>query len=176
MSICWSNHRIRDSSIIESHLWLSQRITVVSIMSTNSACNFTWDHTRSAVFSLSGAYSNRFLLPTHPWYRSKIQREPALRSALVILHTACPDNIRIIMQFHIFGCVSQSMRDCAPKISQKILGTNPVRLNQIWAHHANCKTYVWTEVHQEHQCGWVYETQRHFPNLVRHHYHITSKS
>ena len=37
MSICWSNHRIRDSSKIESHLWLSQRIIVVFIMCTNSS-------------------------------------------------------------------------------------------------------------------------------------------
>ena len=37
MSICWSNHRVRDSSIIESHLWLLQRVTVVFIMSTNSS-------------------------------------------------------------------------------------------------------------------------------------------
>ena len=37
MSICWSNHRIWDFSIIKSHLWLSQRITVVFIMCTNSS-------------------------------------------------------------------------------------------------------------------------------------------
>jgi len=39
MSICWSNRRIRDSSIIESHLWLSQRITVVQIAHLKSFPN-----------------------------------------------------------------------------------------------------------------------------------------
>ena len=169
MSVCWSNYQI------ESHLWLSQRITVVCIMCTNNSLKSFCNHA-TYVFGLSGACRNQLLLPAHPWYQSRIKREPALRSALVFLHTTYLVNIRIIMQFHISGNVSQSMRYCSPKISQNILGTNVVRLDQIWAHHANCKTYVWTEVHQEHKREWVYETQRHFPNLVWHHYHITSES
>ena len=83
--------------------------------------NFTQGHTRSCEFSLSGAQRNRLLYPAHPGYRSRTQRERALKSALAILHTTRPVNIRIIMQLHISDNVSQSMRDCAPKISQKIL-------------------------------------------------------
>ena len=40
---------------------------------------------------------------------------------------------------------SQHMVDCAPKISQEILGTNPVnvmRLDHILTQRVHCKTYV----------------------------------
>ena len=64
--------------------------------------NITQGHTRSYVFGLSGAQSNRLLLPAHLGYRSRAQREPTPRSALAILHTACPVSIQIIMQFSYF--------------------------------------------------------------------------
>ena len=57
MSICWSNCQIRDSSIIESHLWLSQRFTVVFIMCTNSSLKSFRNQTAAQKAILSAMYS-----------------------------------------------------------------------------------------------------------------------
>ena len=102
MSIGWSNRRIQDSSIIESHLWLSQRITVVFIMCTNSSLKSFSNQTASQkailaaiVFCLGGAQSHRLLLPAHPGYRRKSQGETTPKSALTVHHTACPISISI---------------------------------------------------------------------------------
>jgi hypothetical protein len=51
------NCPIRDSSIIESHLWLSQRITVVFIMCTNSSLKSFSNQTASQKAILSAMYS-----------------------------------------------------------------------------------------------------------------------
>ena len=112
--------------------------------------SFTGGHTSSYVFGLNGAQGKRFRLLAHPGYRSRTQRKTTSRSALAIHH-----NTIITMKPHISGSVSQSMSDCASKISQKILGGDPMyimRLNHVLAQCVNCKTYVWMRFHQEQQC------------------------
>lgn len=51
MSVCWSNYKILDSSIIESHLWLLKRIIVVFIMCTNNSLKSFCSH--ASVYSVS---------------------------------------------------------------------------------------------------------------------------
>ena len=57
MSICWRNRRIWDSSIIESHLWLLQRITVVSNVNSNSSLKSFRNQTTSHEVMLAAIYS-----------------------------------------------------------------------------------------------------------------------
>ena len=57
MSICWSNRRIRDSLVIESHLWLLQRITVVSNVNPNSSVKSFHNQIASHEIMLAAIYS-----------------------------------------------------------------------------------------------------------------------
>ena len=72
MSICWSNHRIQDSSTIESPLVVIEDHGDIHHMYKQlteelpQLGNFIRDNTRSYVFGLGGAYSNQLLLPAHP--------------------------------------------------------------------------------------------------------------
>ena len=135
MSIYWSNHRIWIPQQSNPPR-LSQRITVVFIMCTNNSLKSFCNHATSHEIILVAMYSVSAVLIATDFYFLLIhdieaESKENQHSEVIFLHAACPISIRIIMQLHISGSVSQSMRDCAPKISQKILGTNPVRLNQI---------------------------------------------
>jgi len=71
----------------------------------------------------------------------------------MIHHTVNLVNIRITMEPQIPNSVSQSIGDCAPKISQDILGSNPMyvmRLDHELTQCIHCKAYVQMGVHQEH--------------------------
>jgi hypothetical protein len=107
------NCPIRDSSIIESHLWLSQRIIVVFIMCTNSSLKSFSNQIASHEVMLATVYpvaavlkNHRLLLPAHPRYGSRSQGETTPGSALTVHHTACPISISISKWSHISDSVS----------------------------------------------------------------------
>jgi len=102
------NNRIPPLVVTENHNSMCSNNSLKSFPQPSS---FIWVHTRRYVSGLDGAYVNWLLLPGHPLYRSRIQRETTLKSAPVILHTTYLISIRIMMQFHISNNVSQSMRD-----------------------------------------------------------------
>lgn len=72
MSINWSNHRIQDFSTIESPLVVTEDHSGIHHVYKQRTeelpqpGSVTQDHTRSYVFGLCGAYSNRLLLLAHP--------------------------------------------------------------------------------------------------------------
>ena len=71
----------------------------------------------------------------------------------MIHHTARPISIRMTMEPHIPGSVSQSIGDCALEISQEILGNNPMnvmRLDHKLTQRVHSESYVRTRVDQEH--------------------------
>ena len=71
------NCPIRDSSIIESPLVVTEdhsgihRVYKQLTEELPQLGSFIRDHTRSYVFGLSSAYSNRLFLPSHPGYRTE---------------------------------------------------------------------------------------------------------
>ncbi len=80
---------------------------------------FTRDHTRSYVFRLSGAQSNCLLLPAHPGYRSRTQREPALRSCCCDPpHCLTSEHSNNHAASHFRQCISIHERLCPKDISE----------------------------------------------------------
>ena len=162
-------------------LWLMQRITVVSNTCPNNSLKSFLNQTTSQEAILTAMYLASAVLKATDFcflLIQDIEAEPKEKQHLEVLLR----NIIITMQSYISDSVSQSMSDCAPKISQKILGTNRMcvmRLNHILAQCVNCKAYVRKGVHQEHQCSYELTNQKHFSIpvwAVRQHYHITSWS
>ena len=112
--------------------------------------NFIIYHICCNLFDLNSAQSHRLMIPSHLRYRRRTQVEATSICALTISHTTSPIDISISMESRIPSILSQPMVNCAPKIFQQILGTNPVnvmRINHMLTQSVHCKTYVRTGVH-----------------------------
>ena len=133
-------------------LWLSQSITVVSSTCPNNSLKSFHNQTTSQQDILATMYSASAVLKATDFcfLLIRTQGEATSRCALAIHHIANPIGISISMEFQTPDSVSQRMVDCAPKISQQILGTNPVnvmRINHMLTQSVHYKTCVRTGVH-----------------------------
>jgi hypothetical protein len=109
------NNRIPSLVVTENHSGIHHVNKQLTEELQQPDC-LTEGHTISNVFCLGGAQSHRLLLPAHPGYRGRFQRETALRSALVIFHTACPLNNPVVSYFR--QCILIHERLCPEDISE----------------------------------------------------------
>ena len=82
-----------------------------------------------------------------------IEAEPRQKQHLDVLLRSTIVCIKVAMDPHVPDSVYQSIIDCAPKISEEILGSNPmyvILLDHKLAQFIHSKTSVWIGVHQEH--------------------------